>query len=152
MRRSYVLCPYCNKETALQGIDMHVKSQHPEKYAEYRKNYDALKKTAVRKEISTKQKKAQAPAPAPGPAAKNPEVTVKPPKKVHLSRKPTPRSSLPAPPPPVEPPAGSPTPPPAGPVEPGAPGGEAPSPGQGAPQKSFLDEASDAILDWINTP
>jgi len=146
MRRSYVLCPYCNKETALQGIDMHVKSQHPNKYAEYRKNYDALKKTAVRKEVSIKQKKAQAPAPAPGPAAPKAAVTVK---------KPTPRSSLPAPPPPVEPPAGPPTPPPAGPVTPAAPGGEAPPPGQGASQRSFLDELSevpDALLEWINTP
>ena len=147
MRRSYIICPYCKKETALQGIDMHVKSQHPEQYAEYRKNYDTLKKTAVRKEISTRPKKT--PASAPKPPDQKPEVTAKPPK-IHLSRQPVKRSTLhPAPPPPAaEPPAIAPT-------APEAPGGEPPAPGQGAPKKSFLDELSevpDAVLEWINTP
>jgi hypothetical protein len=146
MRRSYIKCPYCGRETALQGIDMHVKVNHPDKHAEFRGNYETLKKSAVRKEIDTtppkvaaKVAKASQPpgsgSPGPAPAAsRQPEKSV--PQRTVSALTPAPAKPLAAE--PVAPAHG--------------PGGETPAAGPGAQQKSFLEEVADGFFEWLNTP
>lgn len=121
---------------------MHVKVQHPGHFKEFQKNYDALRKTSVRREIVPGKKK-QAPRarePAPEPARRE---APQPPRSHH------------APPPPGEKvqvkevPAPGPAPRVEETVK--APGGEAPQAGQGG-EKSFLEELSDGFLGWLNSP
>lgn len=67
MKKSYLKCPYgdCG-EITVSGMKMHVKKAHPEKYDEFIKNYDELKKSAIVKESSTRQ---------PASAGEPPKVT-----------------------------------------------------------------------------
>ncbi len=62
MRKSYIKCPYCPDEVSVSGSSMHVKNKHPDKYEEFKKNFNEIKKTAVMKESATKT---QVPGPEP---------------------------------------------------------------------------------------
>jgi len=83
MKKSYLNCPYgsCG-EFVISGLRMHVKKSHPDKFEEFTKNYEELKKKAVVRDSGTKQPvtagdppKVEVPA-APVPAAPDPEKPV----------------------------------------------------------------------------
>jgi hypothetical protein len=157
MRRSVVKCPWCPpeaKEIALQGIDMHVKTHHPEHHADLRKMYSQLKKTAIKREIVQKAKgQKKTPVAAAPPRA----VASTPPRSHHTSAPPRgpgpvpehgrypPAEGAPAT-PPVKKPATITTPP----GGEGA-GGESPA-GRPGEEGDFLGDLFDGLFRWINTP
>ena len=54
MKKSFVICPYCKDEKTISGMTMHVKVKHPDKFEEFKKNFEELKKTKVVKESGTR--------------------------------------------------------------------------------------------------
>jgi hypothetical protein len=54
LKKSFVICPYCKDEKTISGMTMHVKVKHPDKFEEFKKNFDELKKTAVIKDSGTR--------------------------------------------------------------------------------------------------
>lgn len=54
MKKSYIQCPYCQKEVSVSGSSMHVKNMHTEKYEEFKSKFVELKKQAIVKESTTR--------------------------------------------------------------------------------------------------
>ncbi len=79
LKKSYIICPYCKDEITISGMTMHVKVKHPDKFEEFKKNFEELKKTAVIKESGTRAPPPQGTEPPridepkdPAPPAANP--------------------------------------------------------------------------------
>lgn len=79
MKKSYLDCPYGNcGEFVVSGLRMHVKKSHPDKFDEFVKNYDELKKKAIVRDSATKQPSAAGDPPKVEPPAAVPKEPDKP--------------------------------------------------------------------------
>jgi hypothetical protein len=87
LKKSYIKCPYCEKEVSISGSSMHVKNTPPDKYEEFKKNFAEIKKTAVIKESATRTEVTGPEPPKIVEKEKPPEPPKEPPEKTPEKKK-----------------------------------------------------------------